>query len=583
MLECESDLKTLYKTGLKLVNLSHDDLDCYFRIRSKLRSTYERLIVEEADFALKNNFDSKLWTECFEKPINWIEDEFEALKYNNLHLRSLRSLLVSFLDEGSTLFQLLLRLPHDKFTYNLSIYAAILLRKRENLSSSKLQARAFNLLQEAITLEPSRSLGYFVLAQWTEKDGDNLLAMYWALISCNAGADAGSDDSSAALEFLKCLSRKLSISPSFSRHGNNCDLLNGQILQMASHTILSQLTGTSHLKHVDQLSHSQVKQCANSDDLKALKYNCAILWMILGMKSSLFTHCNGEVSPIQSCLLAKLFQIHLEFIEEEAIFNIFIAFSTNPHYSTLFTGRNYETLSKINKFAFESLNKLLTRILESKKVEHVSSNVYVDYLMLKTFAELEQVNLFQYFLELNLFHRNSDGTFSLFLAHQKDKQRERSMKLLTHKFLTSQLESLEATIEPVHLPWTIPDYPALIGQFPKIKKSVQNRTIRLLITLPLLQELDLDKNKSSNCREIIRFLHERVNSSDPCIKLLEVEGDNSTISPNFRESLSQSHVNSVKQFYETESKEIIVLSSSSKMKLLLKEVCIPVELIKSRI
>ena len=605
VLECENELKILYNSGFKLTNLS-TGLDVFFRIRTKLRSTYERLLVEEFDFSLVNRFDTKLWIECYEKPLNWIE-EYSGTS-DLMHLRKLRSLLLHLLDEGSTLFQLLLRCPTGKFPYNLSIYSAILLRKRENLTHS-IHSRSFNLLQEAITSEPFKGFGYFTMAKWSLQDGDNLLALYWGLVALSVSECEITEN---VLEFLKTLSRNIAISPSFgiTQNSENFDILNGQLVQMAAHSILSKFTRNSHLKHLDQLSHSQIpkqKEKKIGNLSLSLKYSITILWILVGLEQK----NDNNNNLLQSCLLAKLFQIHLEFIEEASIFNIFIAFATNQNYSKFFTHKNYETLSKINNFAFESLNQLLKRIAMRRCDCRVDSDLYLDYFIFETFRGMQagtgDIDLIGYFVDVGLYIRGglrddygddelegnrdnrdnrdnlstctllSEGTIQMSTPllsstlndnliikadYDKMKKNERSMKLLTHRFLSTKLEHIQSTIEPAHLKWTIPDYHSLISNFPKIQCSILNRQVKILITLSVLEELDLDKNKVGECREIIRFLNERISQNDQCIRLLSnpiSQGSSSPYSPSYRNKLALNHIKSVSDFYHKESKDIIIM------------------------
>jgi hypothetical protein len=240
-------------------------LDDFLAVRSKLRCTLERLIVEEQAFAFANSFQLKLWEEIYEKPVGWIQDHLEKslekTSCNTLHLKKLQSIQILFLDEGSTLFQLLLRIPSSPFKYSFSIYAASLLRKRERLSKST-HSRSFALLQDAIICEPENGHGYYILGQWTQPEGDHLLAMYWGLVAVNTSNPYNS------LEFLKELSHSVAISPSFQQTNQD---LSSELLQMAAHALLSQLTGRSHLKHLDQLSHSQIKTKTTCTDIKSLK------------------------------------------------------------------------------------------------------------------------------------------------------------------------------------------------------------------------------------------------------------------------------------------------------------------------
>lgn len=554
-MECESEFKQLYNSGFKLINLK--GLDQYFRIRSKLRCTFERLLIEETDFSLANQFEVKLWEECYEKPINWIQNHLITVAntkspVNTIHLRRLRSVLINILDEGSTFFQLLLR--SDKIITNLRykilIYCAILLRKREKISKN---IRAFNLLQDAITTEPFKGFGYFILAQWSVEDGDDLLAMYWALISFNVV-----EKEEKALEFLKSLSRNLATSPSFASF-NEDDIIVGQLFQMATHALLSHLTGTSHLKHLDQLSHSQIRNL-DKVNLKSLKYSITILWIILGMFGA-----QDQVSQVQTCILAKLFQVHSAFITNSGITRILLAFASNDKYSRFFTGNNFEAISKINMFSYELLNNLLKKLLLVEVDTKLNEQVYLDYLVLDSFStEIVFPSLIEYFVCKGLYHRDEDG-IELISEHEKTKKTERSMKLLTHRFLSTKLESIEATIEPNHLPWTIPDYSTLLKQFQKIRKSVSSREIRVLITLPVLQELDLDKSQRE-IREIIRFLHERIDLNDPCVRLEHGEpgfysgGEQNFYS--FRQKLKMAHLRSIKMFVRTESSSTVKIICS---------------------
>lgn len=581
----------MYNSGFKLVNLPRNNLDEYLRIRTKLRCNYERLIVEESGFAFLNGFDQKLWEECYEKPVGWIESHFEQQRQRNqaahqqpqstLHLRALRSLLVSFLDEGSTLFQLLLRcLADEKFSFNLSVYTAILLRKRENLNYSGLGigsscSRAFNLLQNAIIIEPFKGFGYFVMAQWTLKDNDPLLSIYWALTALNV-----KEPFPSALDFLKNVSREIVVSPSFLNVSSRSDLLNSQLLQMASHALLSLITGSSHLKHLDQLSHSQVSSAgAAFCDVKMLKYSCIIIWLIIGMFEK---KSKDQISPFQSCLLAKLFQVHAEFILEPEIRKVFLAFSSNSKYSKLFSGNNYEILKKINNFAFESLNNLLMKLLKmERKLLRLDKEIYLDFIIYSTdntdtMADTMDVSLLEpspssdiisLFLRIGLLSVSGDEV-NLKSHHEKIERAERSVKLLTHQFLSTQLKSLESSIEPSHLPWTIPDYPSLLRHFARIKKLITNRQCKIVITLPVLQELDFDKNYKIECREIIRFLNELVEKSDPSLKILEARGgtEGSGGGNEFRSlraKFEMEHVKSVKYFYENESKDVRIVISEN--------------------
>ena len=487
-------------------------------------------------------------------------------------MRSLRSLLISFLDEGSTLFQLLLRsLPDDKFTFNITIYTAILLRKREGLSpiSSINNSRAFNLLQDAIKFDPFKGFGYFVMAQWTLKDNDPLLSIYWAVTACNVN-----EPFPESFGFLKNLARKIVVSPSFLNVSNQSDLLNCQLLQMASHALLSLMTGSSHLKHLDQLSHSKVSKC----DVKMLKYSCIIIWLIAGM---FFKESNEQVSLLKSCLLAKLFQVHSEFLNEPEIRKVFLAFSSNPKYYKLFSGKNYEILKKINNYTFESLNNLLMRLLKMENNElRLDKEIYLDFIIYsngiendtddydETIVERDtssSSDLINLFLKIGLFYPSSsseDDEIILKYSHEKIQKTERSMKLLTHQFLTTQLKTLESSIEPTHLPWTIPNYFCLLRYFSRIKKLVANRECKILVTFPVLQTLDLDKTKRSECREIIRYLNELVESSNPYVKVLEARIDESIEFGGFRRKLEIEHVKSVKYFYENISKNVKVVIGS---------------------
>ena len=570
MLECENDLKQLYKSGFRLINLT-DGLDEYFRIRSKLRCTYERFLIEESDFSLANNFETKLWEECYEKPINWIQSHLEtvsskSLAVNTINLRRLKNVLISLLDEGSTFFQLLLRSDKiiTKFRYKILIYSSILLRKRENLLLKS--RRAFNLLQEAITFEPFRGFGYFILAQWTLEDGDELLAIYWALISFNVSEDK----QEKALEFIKSISSKLAISPSFSKVDDDCDndLIVPHLLQMVSHALLGQLTGNSHLKHLDQLSHSQLKNL-DKTNLKSLKYLISILWITLGMfnNPNQQKQENLQVSSAQTCILAKLFQVHIAFIENEAITGVLFAFCSNEMYSRLFTGNNYKIISKINNFAYETLNNLLKKLLVIDTTV-IYEKVYFGYFVLETFSDFEPKNLIEYFIEKGLYHQKTDNEeIQLISVYEKSKKTERSMKLLTHQFLTTKLQNIESKIEPKHLPWTIPDYQTLLRQFQRIAKLILSRQIRILITLSLLQELDLDKSQRE-IREIIRFLHERIDSNDPCIKLENgktelFDNEMLFINSSYRHKLKLNHWRAVENFIKTEKSNVKIICSDS--------------------
>ena len=571
-MECENELKQLYNSGFKLVNLPRNNLNEYLRIRTKLRCTYERLIIEESNFSLSNSFDNKLWEECYEKPIEWIETHFDQKhKANNLHLRSLRSLFISFLDEGTSLFQLLLRcLPDDKFTFNFTIYMAILLRKRESLNSNvfleQSYSRAFGLLQEAIMMEPFKGFGYFVMAQWTLKDSDPLLSMYWALTACNV-----KEPYNSSMEFLKNLARNMVTSPSFLNGSKQSDLLNCQLLQMAAHALLSLMTGHSHLKHLDQLSHSQIQ--SKNCNIKMLKYSCISLWLILGMRSDpsskLAETCFEQVSPLHSCILAKLFQVHSEFLHEPEIRKVFLAFSSNPKYYLLFSGKNYEIIQKINTFTFDSLNNLLKKLLKMDKEEvELEKEVYIDFIIYNTDdaqnihgSNNDIVSVIDLFLKIGLLYDNSDEII-IKASHEKNQKAERSMKLLTHQFLTTQLKALESTQEPSHLPWTIPNYCTLVRYFGKIKKLITNKECKILITWPVLQELDLDKNKRTECREIIRYLNGLVEASNPYIKVLDVHKEEFKVSCpyiTYRRKLEVEHVNSVKYFYENVSKNVKII------------------------
>ena len=137
------------------------------------------------------------------------------------------------------------------------------------------------------------------------------------------------------------------------------------------------------------------------------------------------------------------------------------------------------------------------------------------------------------------------------------------MKLLTHQFLSTQLESIESKIEPKHLPWTIPDYLTLYQQFEQLRTLILSREIRVLITLPVLQELDLDKSRRE-IREIIRFLHERIDSNDPFVKLHEKidedDGSNDHFY-NYRQQLKMTHLMIVKVIVSTETSNVKIVCS----------------------
>ena len=180
--------------------------------------------------------------------------------------------------------------------------------------------------------------------------------------------------------------------------------------------------------------------------------------------------------------------------------------------------------------------------------------------------------LIEYFIEKGLYHRKGKGDeIQLISAYEKIKKTERSMKLLTHRFLSTQLETIEATIEPIHLPFTIPDYQTLLNQFSKIRKLILSREIRVLITLAILQELDLDKSSSSSSREIIRFLHERIDSNDPCIKLEtgktpEIDQNLNNSYSLYRQKLKMAHLRSVKLFVNNENSNVKIICSDSAFK-----------------
>lgn len=568
-MECENEFKQLYNSGFKLINLNQKGLDQYFRIRSKLRCTYERLLIEEAEFSSINEFEVKLWEECYDKPVKWIENELETtvksktkMTINRIHLRRLRSVLVSLLDEGSAFFQSLLRSDKivTKFRYKISIYASILLRKRENSSSALKSFRAFNLLQDAITFEPFKGFGFLVLAKWTLEDGDELLSMYWALISLNV-----LEREEKAVEFLKTFSRNLATSPSFTSFKGDDEVIISQLLQMATHALLSQLSGTSHLKHLDQLSHFQLRNLDKFSKFKSLKYLITSLWMILGTFNE-----QEQVSQVQTCILAKLFQVHDAFITESSITRVLLAFASNEKYSRLFTGNNYKTMMKINVFSYETLNNLLKKLLEIDT--QLNEQVYYDFIYLNSSFSTDSHGsscLIDYFIEKGLYYRKGDK-IEFISTYEKIKKTERSMKLLTHRFLSTQLESIEAKIEPTHLPWTIPDYPTLLKQFSRIRKLILSREIRVLITLSLLQELDLDKSHHREIRDIIRFLHERIDSNDPCIKLENGKPEFHAIDMNpysdYRQKLKMSHLRSVKLFVNNENSNVKIICSDSNFK-----------------
>ena len=113
------------------------------------------------------------------------------------------------------------------------------------------------------------------MAQWTLKDSDQLLSMYWALTACNV-----KEPYNSSMEFLKNLARNIVTSSVVLNGSNQSDLLNCQLLYKWLHMLfLSLMTGHSHLKHLDQLSHSQntIKEL----QYKMLKYSCISLWLIL--------------------------------------------------------------------------------------------------------------------------------------------------------------------------------------------------------------------------------------------------------------------------------------------------------------
>ena len=201
-------------------------------------------------------------------------------------------------------------------------------------------------------------------------------------------------------------------------------------------------------------------------------------------------------------------------------------------------------------------------ILISSVKNFLSKEIYLDYLSLETFSQVEtfpeDFSLIDYFLKMGLYYRDDTGLIILTSLHEKAKKNERSMKLLTHRLLTSKLESLEATVEPHHLPWTIPDYPALLSNFSKIKRAILEREARIIITLSILQELDADKMIKPITRDIIRFLHERVEAKDPCVRLqssdelpnFQPHKSESLLLNNYRYKIYQKHYESVKKYLQ---------------------------------
>jgi hypothetical protein len=498
-----------------------------------------------------------LWEECYSKPISWLEGALSTSTVSIDRLAHFRNLILALVDEGATFYQLLLRNRPD---YAFLVYSAILLEKREKfvpfhklpgqLNYNNPCRRSFALLQEAITMDPFKGFGYGVLAQWARDDGDLLLAIYWALI----GANVPEGESEKCLQFLKQLAKDFAVSPSQRADADSFEI-GSQVIQMALHTFLSQLTGKSHLKYLDQLSHSKLSAAPTADP-KILKYSCDVLWMILGMEKGLFASTT-DICPVRTCLLAKLFQINCKFLASDPhVKQSFIAFATNPNYSRLFTGNNYEIIRKINPFAFDSLNSLLQEIARTctirnslpsvdannesssdelyfddsleevvQKSQKTAPPAYTDYLMLESFQydrndeECNDDDLIEFFIRSNLLIRRS-GDSSLVLTAQQDKWKKslHSMKLMTSHFLRTQLEMAESMELQDRLAWTVPDYPSLLRDLEKIQAAVLDRKVRIIISFAILNSLDLDKSNRPESRNAIRFLAERLEAKDLSIR-----------------------------------------------------------------
>ncbi len=467
--------------------------------RNRFRTVYERFLVEEPEFFVKNLLFHWFWRRCYAEHIDDLQaaigKEKSLTVQNNLAL-FMRHLIF----EGVSLFTLLLR---AQFSAQIRFEILLFLAQLKHLQACS-QEQA--ILQEALTLCPEDGRAVFLLAKFAQSEGDLLLSLYWCLSSLATKKPAGDD----ALALLKTLtnhicdcpgnilysSSRLNYMKPAKRAALNATLLAiAPVLQLLVHGIASQLGSKSHFKHLDQFAHSRLIQLDKQQiDFEVVQRVLEAFWLAL-LNSKIFP-ADNLILP-QAVMLAGVFRFMRKYRLGGLVEGI-----------KLYSGKNYEIGCKIYPFFAECLHEFLES-LPNESGPYIEASIEAGLLV------------------------RQDGQLFVRPVLERSNRLNRSMKVLTHRLLEVRVNELTSPIEAAerlqHRPWKIIDYDALLHNWGEIKANCQQNQERYLITLVLLDQLDVAKQHEDCVREIIRFIHNAVTANNPSLRLQSVHEESSAL------------------------------------------------------
>ncbi len=513
MLECESEWNALEKSGFKISLAIANGLDvgAFQRCRNRFRTIYERFLVEEPEFFVKNLLFAKFWSDCYAKHIDELQSAIkEQQKSMPVALSNLQQFLRLLVFEGVSLLSLLLR-RHSTCNNAAQVRFEILLllaQLKHLQGSSNSSSQEQSLLQEAIKLFPEDGRATFLMSKFAQSDGDVLLSLFWCLSALAAKKPAGED----AWSLLKTLANHICERPGASFYSpsrlkymkaakraalDSTLLAISPVLQLLVHGISNQLGSKSHFKHLDQFAHARLAQLNAQDliDFDVIERILEAFWMVL-LNSRLFSGGENLILP-QAVMLAGLFRFMRKYRLGGVIEGI-----------RLFSGKNYEIACKIYPFFAECLHEYL----ESLPVESIP---FTEALVEAGLLVLE------------------DGKFLVRPVLERSNRLHRSMKVLTHRLLEARVHELASPVEVAERlgqrPWKIVDFQGLLRKWNEIRTDCQQNRERYLITCALLDQLDVAKQADAQVREIIRFIHTAVTANNPSLRLQSVREQSSAL------------------------------------------------------
>lgn len=485
-MECESEWKTATEVDL-------------FAKRNRFRGVFERFLIEEPVYCCENEIFSKFWKYCY--------SDILAKFDNNAVLKQY------IIDEGIAFLSLLLRaqLPKEARLELLLNLSELKMKRGRSVEAH---------LQEALSLCSGNERLFELSAKSAHAEKDHFHALYWSLLCLNScksiakeAADVIATDpgtviySPRRLQFLK---------PSKIALLDSTLLFAGPLLQLLSHGVSNQLGSKSHFKHMDICAHSRMPfQYSTLVDFETvLEIVEAILLVVCS--SELFPH--QQVSLPQCVMLSGLFYYLSCYPQQLGTPLLQLAIP-------LFSGKNYEIMSKIYPFACEQLHKWLDVIilLDTPSLslpKHLQSRLKQVKPLLPALIDAELL------IEV-------DGIFKIRPVHEKSFRINRSMKVLAHRLLETKVSALASPIEAAERlssqPWLLVDYEALMDLWPEIKKNIQENTAKYFISLSLLDQLDVAKNSIAQAREVIRCIHNWVSEGNPSIRLQSAQEASSSL------------------------------------------------------